>query len=373
MKYQEHKKALILLKDGTIFYGKAVGDKQGTAFGEVCFNTGTTGYQEIFTDPSYYGQLMVTTNAHIGNYGVKEGDEESETVKIAGLICKNFSYTASRAGATDSLENFLAANNLLAISDVDTRALVSYIRDHGAMNAAISTEVDKIDELKKQLAETPNMVGLELASKVSTKEPYFFGDENATYKIAALDLGIKKNILRNLAKRDCYIKVFPYNATFKEMEAFGPDGYFLSNGPGDPEPLESAINLAKELIERNLPLFGICLGHQIIALSQGVSTFKMYNGHRGINHPVMNHLTGKGEITSQNHGFAINREETEKHADLEITHSHLNDNEVMGIRHNKKNCFSVQYHPEAGPGPNDATYLFDQFIENIKQQKLETV
>lgn len=373
MKYQSRKQAMILLADGTIFYGKAVANKEGSAFGEVCFNTGMTGYQEIFTDPSYFGQLMVTTNAHIGNYGVKNDEEESDSVKIAGLICKNFSYVPSRVGKTDSLENFLNENNIIAISDVDTRALVSYIRDHGAMNAVISTEVDKIDELKKQLAETPDMVGLELASAVSTKEPYFYGDENATYKIAALDLGIKKNILRNLAKRDCYIKVYPYNATFKEMSAFNPDGYFLSNGPGDPEPLEDVIALAKEIIDKDLPLFGICLGHQIIALSQGVSTFKMYNGHRGINHPVINHLTGKGEITSQNHGFAINRKEAESNTNVEITHSHLNDNEVMGIRLTNKNCFSVQYHPEAGPGPNDATYLFDQFIDNIKQQKLETV
>ncbi|TRZ44206.1 glutamine-hydrolyzing carbamoyl-phosphate synthase small subunit [Robertkochia solimangrovi] len=371
MKYKAKKKALILLADGTIFYGKAVGEKEGSAFGEVCFNTGMTGYQEIFTDPSYYGQLMVTTNAHIGNYGVKDGEEESDSVKIAGLICKNFSYTPSRVGSTESLEEYLDKNNLFAISDVDTRALVSYIRDNGAMNAVISTEVDNVDELMEQLKETPDMVGLELASKVSTKEPYFFGDEDAPIKVAALDLGIKKNILRNLAKRGCYIKVFPYNATFKDLEEFQPDGYFLSNGPGDPEPLECAIDLAKEIIEKNLPVFGICLGHQIIALSQGVATFKMYNGHRGINHPVINHLTGNGEITSQNHGFAISREETEANEDLEITHSHLNDNTVMGIRLKSKNCFSVQYHPEAGPGPNDATYLFDQFIENIKKQKLE--
>ncbi|WP_224483759.1 glutamine-hydrolyzing carbamoyl-phosphate synthase small subunit [Robertkochia aurantiaca] len=373
MKYQSKKKALILLADGTIFYGKAVGNNEGSAFGEVCFNTGMTGYQEIFTDPSYFGQIMVTTNAHIGNYGVKEGEEESDTVKIAGLVCKNFSYVPSRKGMTDSLEEFLDRNGLFAISDVDTRALVSYIRDHGAMNAVISTETDKIDELKKKLAEYPKMEGLELASRVSTKEPYFVGEPDATYKIAALDLGIKKNILRNLAKRDCYIKVFPFDSSFEEMKAFEPDGYFLSNGPGDPEPLSNAIEVAKKIMEEDQPLFGICLGHQIVALAQGISTFKMYNGHRGINHPVINHLTGKGEITSQNHGFAIDRKETEANSDIEITHTHLNDQTVMGIRHKSKNCFSVQYHPEAGPGPNDATYLFDQFIENIKQRKLETV
>ena len=236
------------------------------------------------------------------------------------------------------------------------------------MNAVISTEVDNIEGLKKQLAEVPEMNGLELASKVSTKEPYYFGNENATYKIAALDIGIKTNILRNLANRDSYIKVFPYNAKFEELEAFKPDGYFLSNGPGDPEPLVEAQAVAKEIIKRDLPLFGICLGHQVIALANGISTYKMHHGHRGINHPVKNLITGKGEITSQNHGFAINREETEAHSDIEITHVHLNDHTVAGIRMKNKNCFSVQYHPEASPGPHDSSYLFDQFIENIKNK-----
>ncbi|GAA4112930.1 glutamine-hydrolyzing carbamoyl-phosphate synthase small subunit [Aquimarina addita] len=365
MKYQSKKKAIVLLADGTIFYGKAVG-KEGTAFGEVCFNTGMTGYQEIFTDPSYYGQLMVATNAHIGNYGANNEEVESDSIKIAGLIVKNFSYEFSRDNAHSSLQEFLEQNNLLAISDVDTRALVSYIRDHGAMNAVISTEVDSIDRLKKELSAIPDMKGLELASKVSTKEPYFYGNPDATYKISALDIGIKKNILRNLSLRDAYIKVFPYNTTFEEMSEWGPDGYFLSNGPGDPEPLTEAIETTKEIIKRDLPLFGICLGHQVIALANGISTYKMYNGHRGINHPVKNLITGKGEITSQNHGFAIQREETENHSDIEITHIHLNDNTVAGIRMKNKNCFSVQYHPEASPGPNDSVYLFDQFIENIK-------
>src|SRR5690606_2667779 len=332
MKYQTRKKALILLADGTIFYGKAVGNKEGSAFGEVCFNTGMTGYQEIFTDPSYFGQIMVATNAHVGNYGTNKEEVESEGIKIAGLVVRNFSYHYSRPAADDSLEEFLNRNNLLAISDVDTRALVSYIRDNGAMNAVISTEVDNIEGLKKQLAEVPDMHGLELASKVSTKEPYFFGNENAKYKISALDLGIKKNILRNLDKRDCYIKVFPYNATFSEMEAFSTDGYFISNGPGDPEPLSDAILVVKEILAKELPMFGICLGHQILALANGISTYKMHHGHRGINHPIMNLVTGKGEITSQNHGFAINREQAEAHPDIEITHMHLNDQTASGIR-----------------------------------------
>ncbi|CAL2093357.1 glutamine-hydrolyzing carbamoyl-phosphate synthase small subunit [Tenacibaculum sp. 190524A05c] len=368
MKYTTRKKALVLLADGTVFHGKSVGI-EGTVTGEICFNTGMTGYQEIFTDPSYYGQLMVATNAHIGNYGVNNEEVESEGIKISGLICRNFSFEHSRVDSDGNLKDWFEKHNLVAVSDVDTRALVSYIRENGAMNAIISTDTENIEELKKQLAEVPNMEGLELASKVSTKEPYFVGDENATYKIAAVDIGIKKNILRNLAKRDAYIKVYPYNAKFEELESWNPDGYFISNGPGDPVPLTEAQTLAKEVISRDLPMFGICLGHQVIALANGISTYKMHNGHRGINHPVKNLVTGKGEITSQNHGFAINREETEAHGDVEITHVHLNDNTVAGIKMKSKNVFSVQYHPEASPGPHDSEYLFDQFIENIKSAK----
>ena len=365
MKYQQRKKALVLLADGTIFYGKSVGI-EGTVTGEICCNTGMTGYQEIFTDPSYFGQIMVTTNAHIGNYGVNPSEVESDGIKISGLIVRNFSFEHSRVDSTGNLKDWFVKHNLVAISDVDTRALVSYIRDHGAMNAIISTEIDNIDNLKVQLSNVPSMEGLELASKVSTKEPYFVGDENSDLKIAALDIGIKKNIIRNFVKRGAYVKVFPYDSSFEDLHSWNPDGYFISNGPGDPEPLKQAQELAKEIIKRDLPLFGICLGHQVIALANGISTYKMHNGHRGINHPVKNLLTGKGEITSQNHGFAINREETEMHPDVEITHVHLNDHTVAGIRLKNKNCFSVQYHPEASPGPNDADYLFDQFVENIQ-------
>ena len=365
MKYQQRKKALVLLADGTIFYGKSVGI-EGTVTGEICFNTGMTGYQEIFTDPSYFGQIMVTTNAHIGNYGVNTSEVESDGIKISGLIVRNFSFEYSRVDSSGNLKDWFVKHNLVAISDVDTRALVSYIRDHGAMNAIISTEIDNINSLKDQLSKVPSMEGLELASKVSTKEPYFVGDENSDLKIAALDIGIKKNIIRNFVKRGAFVKVFPYDSSFEDLHSWNPDGYFISNGPGDPEPLKQAQQLAKEIIKRDLPLFGICLGHQVIALANGISTYKMHNGHRGINHPVKNLLTGRGEITSQNHGFAINREETEIHPDVEITHVHLNDHTVAGIRLKNKNCFSVQYHPEASPGPNDADYLFDQFIENIR-------
>lgn len=364
MKYNTREKGIILLSDGTIFFGKSIGIS-GTTFGELCFNTGMTGYQEIFTDPSYFGQIMVATNAHIGNYGVNDTDIEADQIMIAGLVCRNFSFNHSRANS-GSLEDYFRKQNLVCVSDVDTRALVSYIRDNGAMNAVISTDGTSIEELKKKLQEIPSMEGLELASVVSTREPYFIGDEQATYKIAALDLGIKKNILRNLAKRDCYIKVFPYDSSYEEMKAFQPDGFFLSNGPGDPEPLLVAQETAKKILENNDPVFGICLGHQIIALANGIPTYKMFNGHRGINHPIKNLNTGEGEITSQNHGFAVKKEAVLNNPDFEITHLHINDETVAGMRMKSKNCFSIQYHPEASPGPHDSSYLFDQFIENIR-------
>lgn len=368
MKYTAKDKAIILLSDGTVFHGKSVGIK-GTTTGEICFNTGVTGYQEIFTDPSYFGQIMLSTTAHIGNYGIHPDEVDSNDIQIAGLVCKNFSYTYSRPAASGSLLDYFTAKGLIAVSDVDTRALVGYIRDNGAMNAVISTDGKSIEELREILAAVPDMKGLELASKVSAREPYFFGNESATYKVAAMDFGVKTNILRCLAARDCYVKVFPYNATKEQLDAFNPDGYFLSNGPGDPQPLTGVIEEVKKLISGDKPIFGICLGHQLIALSQGINTYKMFNGHRGINHPVMNVLTGKGEITSQNHGFAVVREEVERHPDVEITHYHLNDNTVAGIRLKDKQVFSVQYHPESSPGPNDSKYLFDQFVSYMKEYK----
>ena len=364
MEYRSKKKAFVLLADGTQFFGKSIGI-EGSAFGEICFNTGMTGYQEIFTDPSYFGQLMVTTNTHIGNYGVLNQESQSKTISISGLICKDFSFNYSRPSGDQSLFKYLKRHELVTISDVDTRALVNYIREHGAMNAVISTEVGAEERLLKELLDTPSMVGLDLASKVSTKEAYTVGNPDAEYKVATLDLGIKQNILNHMIERDIFVKVFPYNTSFDELESWNPDGYFISNGPGDPEPLKEAQALAKAIIDKNKPLFGICLGHQIIALANGIPTFKMFNGHRGINHPVKNLITGKGEITSQNHGFAVDMELAKAHPEIEVTHVHLNDGTLAGMRMKNNKCFSVQYHPEAGPGPNDATYLFDIFKEYI--------
>jgi carbamoyl-phosphate synthase small subunit len=354
--------ALLLLEDGTVFRGKAAG-KTGTSAGEICFNTGMTGYQEIFTDPSYFGQMLVATNAHIGNYGTKRSETESETVKIAGLICKNFNGPYSRLLADESIQDYFEEQGIVAISDVDTRAIVRHIRSKGAMNAIVSSEITDLDALRAELAKVPNMDGLELASAVSTKAPYFVGDSQAPLRVAVYDYGVKRNILQCLAARGCYIQVFPARTPLETVKAWNPHGYFLSNGPGDPAPMDYAVQAAKRILEENLPLFGICLGHQILALALDIPTHKMHHGHRGINHPVKNLITGRCEITSQNHGFGVSRDAIAAAADrVEVTHVNLNDGTVEGLRARAKRAFSVQYHPEASPGPHDARYLFDDFI-----------
>ena len=258
MSNKRRKKGLVLLSDGTMFYGRSAGI-DGTSFGEICFNTGVTGYQEIFTDPSYFGQIMVTTTSHIGNYGIKMSESQSKDIFISGLICKSFSSVNSRSNSK-SLKEWFKSNKLVTLCDVDTRALVRYIRDNGAMNAAITTEIDKIEVIRQSLNEFPVMDGLELASKVSTKQSYEYGDSNSKTRLAVIDLGIKKNILDNFTRRGIYIKVFPYNTELNEMLKFKPNGFFLSNGPGDPKPLDQVINTTKQILEKNYPLFGICLG-----------------------------------------------------------------------------------------------------------------
>lgn len=357
--------AILLLADGTVFYGKAAG-KIGTTTGEICFNTGMTGYQEVFTDPSYFGQIMVTTNTHIGNYGMRKEEVESESIKIAGLVCKNYNIVYSRKQASESIQDNFQNENIVGISEVDTRALVRHIRNKGAMNAIISSEISDLQELKKKLAEVPDMSGLELSSKVSTKEPYYYGNPDAKYKIAALDLGIKKNILRNFDDRDIYVKVYPAKTTFSEMNQWGADGYFISNGPGDPSAMPYAIDTVKSILEAEKPLFGICLGHQLLAEANGIGTMKMFNGHRGLNHPVKNIIKNHCEVTSQNHGFGVIPEEVEKSDKVEVTHINLNDQSIEGIRVKGKKAFSVQYHPESSPGPHDSRYLFDDFVDLIK-------
>ena len=368
MKYNKKNNAILLLEDGTVFYGFGAGFS-GIATGELCFNTGMTGYQEVFTDPSYYGQLMITTNAHIGNYGIHSDEAESDDIKISGLICKNFNLNFSRTSAASDLNNFFIKSSKVVISDIDTRSVVRHIRDKGAMNAIISNTSTDISELKEILKSVPSMEGLELCSKVSTKESYFVGTKESNFKVAVLDLGIKKNILRCLTERNCYLQVFPMNTSFAEINKWSPDGFFLSNGPGDPATMPNVLKTVKEMTNNGKPVFGICLGHQMLALSEGIRTYKMHNGHRGINHPVQNIENGKSEVTSQNHGFGISAEDVNANKNIKVTHINLNDDTIEGISLNHKNCFSVQYHPESSPGPHDSRYLFDSFVERMHKFK----
>jgi len=362
-------KAVILFEDGSFFEGTAAGIT-GTTTGEVCFNTGMTGYQEIFTDPSYSGQILVSTNVHVGNYGIKDTDTESEKVQIAGLVCKSFIQDYSRPLADDNIQKYFEDNNIVCIYDVDTRLIVKSIRDKGAMNCIISSEIFDIDELKNLLSKVPSMEGLELASQVSTSEVYEIGDASADLHVAVLDFGTKRNILSSLAQRGCRLTVFPAKTSFSIIAAINADGYFLSNGPGDPAAMDYAIKTVKEILKTGKPVFGICLGHQILALANDIPTYKMHHGHRGANHPVFNLKTGKCEITSQNHGFSVSEGAILESSDiLEITHRNLNDNTIEGIRMKNSPAFSVQYHPEANPGPHDSKYLFDDFVKLLKQSK----
>jgi carbamoyl-phosphate synthase small subunit len=361
----KEKEAILVLQDGTTCYGKAYG-ALGTTGGEICFNTGMTGYQEIFTDPSYYGQVLIMNNAHIGNYGVKEEDVESDTIKIKGLIGRNLEELFSRRQAQGSLDDYLKKFGIVAIEGVDTRALVTHIRSKGAMNCIISSTNLDAEALKATLNEVPDMSGLELASVVSTNKIYELGNPDSPIRIAVLDYGTKRNILTCMVDRGAYVKVFPAKTTLEELKSFNPSGYFISNGPGDPASMDYAVSTLKDILKEDKPTFGICLGHQLLALANDIPTFKMHHGHRGMNHPVKNLITGKCEITTQNHGFGVEPEAVKNAAHIEITHVNLNDHSIEGIKVKDKPHFSVQYHPESTPGPHDSRYLFDEFIALIK-------
>ncbi len=364
MEFTNRKKSIVLLEDGSYWEGYAYGAPV-TATGEICFNTGMTGYQEIFTDPSYFGQILVTTNVHIGNYGVNDKEVESSSVKIAALVCRNFSIPYNRKYSTGNIQDYLLENNIPVVSNIDTRSLVRHIRDKGAMNAIVSSEIGDLEDLKRELAKVPSMAGLQLSDKVATKESYYEGDEKkAKFKVAVLDLGLKQSIVNCLTERGCYCKIFPLNTSLEDILAFKPNGIMVTNGPGDPAVMQQTISLVSQLIETNIPMFGICLGHQVISLAQGLKTVKMFNGHRGINHPILNLETNRAEITSQNHGFVV--EESSLNENVVVTHRHLNDNSIAGIKVKGKPVFSVQYHPEASAGPHDSRYLFDDFVKLMK-------
>jgi len=370
-------KALLLLADGRVFHGKPFGSlgvspetPSGEAVGEVCFNTGMTGYQEVLTDPSYCQQIVTMTSPHIGNYGVNPDDIESSRIQVAGFVIREETQVPSNPYATQSIGQYLKEQKIVGIQEVDTRALVRHIREHGAMNGIISSNGETLETLRKKLSNAPEMVGSDLAKKVTTEKSYLWENDRHKnkhkFKVAALDYGIKWNILRLLEARDCEITVFPASSSPDEILSIEPDGIFLSNGPGDPSAVTYAIDTLKKLLGQK-PIFGICLGHQLLAHALGAQTFKLKFGHHGLNHPVKHLKTGKVEITSQNHGFAVSSDALP--SDIEITHINLNDDTVEGLRSTKYPVYSVQYHPEASPGPHDSRYLFDEFIQMMGNAK----
>ena len=356
----QRRPATLLLANGAVFHGMSFGAVGETA-GEVCFNTGITGYQEVLTDPSYAGQLVTMTYPHIGNTGINPDDVESSRLQVAGFIVRDGVTTPSNWRMTQPLEDYLSDNGIVGIQGIDTRMLTRMIRSEGAMNGIISSKDADLESLKDKLARVPAMTGLDLASKVTTDKPYTWGNGKGRFKVAAYDFGIKWNILRILEGHDCAVTVIPAHTPADEVLAMKPDGVFLSNGPGDPAPVRPAIEAVQGLLGR-VPIFGICLGHQILALALGALTYKLKFGHRGINHPVKNLETGKVEVTSQNHGFAVDADSLDESV-ARVTHLNLNDDTVEGLRCLKIPAYSVQYHPEASPGPHDARYLFEGFIQ----------
>jgi carbamoyl-phosphate synthase small subunit len=372
--------ALLVLEDGTAFRGRSFGAR-GTTPGEVVFNTSLSGYQEVLTDPSYHGQIVTMTYPHIGNYGVNGEDAESHRVRVAGFVVREAVREYSNWRASGSLQDYLADAGIVGIDDVDTRKLTRHIRSRGAMRAAISTEILTPDALRDEVMASPEMTGLNLVDPVTTEQPYHAHDvtgvsptprESGTlFKVAAYDYGIKFNILRLLAAHGCDVTVFPAGHPAADILSRGFDGVFLSNGPGDPAAVGAAIRNTKELLQKRVPIFGICLGHQILGLALGGKTYKLKFGHRGINQPVKSHVTQTVEITSHNHGFAVDPSSFDADADgalrtdfgrAEVSHTNLNDDTCEGLRCLDVPAFSVQYHPEAAPGPHDARYLFDEFV-----------
>jgi carbamoyl-phosphate synthase small subunit len=370
--------AILVLADGTSYQGYAFGAK-GTTFGEVVFNTGMTGYQEVVTDPSYSGQIVTFTYPELGNTGVNPEDEESFKPHIKGVIARNITEKPSNWRSTQSLPDYLKQHNVVGIYGIDTRNLTRRLRSSGAMNGAISSEILDPDQLLVQLQAVPSMEGLNLVKEVTTKEVYEWIEptsvewefshrtnlEEEKFTVVAIDFGIKRNILRRLASYGCKVIVVPADTSPEEILKYNPDGIFLSNGPGDPSAVTKGIETATALLSAKKPTFGICMGHQILGLSLGAQTFKLKFGHRGLNQPAG--LKQKVEITSQNHGFAVTEESLG--ADIEITHLNLNDRTVAGLKHKTLPFFSVQYHPEASPGPHDADYLFEQFVKMMRDHK----
>ena len=362
--------AVLMLADGTLYHGFSIGSK-GVSCGEICFNTSMTGYQELYTDPSYAGQIIVNTHVHMGNYGVMAHTEsEAQRPYIKGCVHNLYSQHFSREEATSSLHDYLLSHGIVGIYGIDTRSLVKHLTKHGSMNAVVSTTLSKSQDLLHTITQTPSMEGLNLSAEVSTHATYTVKAEEEKYRIGIIDIGVKKSILRELTRRGASCVVFPYDVSMAEINEHDLDAYFLPNGPGDPASMHKTIDLVKQLLAADKPLMGICLGHQLLGLALGISTYKLKYGHRGSNHAVKNLSTGLCEMTSQNHGFSLVAEEVKKAKDMVLTHLNLNDQTVAGIQVKDKPFFSVQFHPESSPGPHDSAYLFDNFLATIHSQKL---
>ncbi len=361
------KKAILVLEDGRTFRGESFG-AEGETFGEMVFNTSMTGYQEILTDPSYAGQIVAMTYPLIGNYGVNEEDTESEKPWVEGFVVREASRVASNWRSTETLDSYLKRHKIVGIEHIDTRALVRHIRSKGAMRAAISSIDPDEKSLLEKVKSSPEMNNRELASAVTVESSFEFpAAQDEKFHIVAYDFGVKTNSLREFARYGCRVTIVPAETSAEEALALKPDGIFLSNGPGDPSSMKNVVAEIKKLIEQNVPMFGICLGHQILGQVFGGETYKLKFGHRGGNQPIKDLTTGKIEIASHNHGFAVEADSLP--ADIEITHINLNDNTVAGLRHKTMPIFSVQYHPESAPGPHDSEYLFERFIELMKSSE----
>jgi carbamoyl-phosphate synthase small subunit len=364
-------KARLILLDGTLFEGLSLG-AIGTSIGEVVFNTAMMGYQEILTDPSYHFQLVTMTYPQIGNYGVNSKDFESRRIYASGFIVREYSPVVSHWQATKSLDEYLKYHGVVGISDIDTRQLTRHLRDHGAQMGMITTSEEPLDVLLQKLQGGKQLVGRDIAREVTTETPYEWPMEEVAnleqplkFRVAVYDFGVKFSILRALYEHGCELQIFPAHTPADEVMAWKPDGIFLSNGPGDPEPVDYAVETVKRLLGKK-PIFGICLGHQILGLALGAKTIKLKFGHHGANHPVKYLPTGAVEITSQNHGFIVDGGSLPQR-DVEVTHINLNDGTLEGFRHKSLPAYSVQYHPESAPGPRDSRYLFEDFIEEMKQ------